>query len=972
LQSGSAVVTINPLPTATIGGTVAVCKDAASPNITFTGAGGTVPYTFTYTLNSGSHQTVSTTSGNSVTVAVPTGTAGIFTYALVSVRDGSSTACSQIQGGSATVTVNPLPTATIIGTTSVCRNGASPNITFTGSSGTAPYTFIYTINGGSNQTVSTTTGSSVTVSVPTGTAGTFTYSLVSVRDASSTSCLQLQSGSAVVTVNPLPTATISGTTAVCRNGSSPNITFTGAAGTAPYTFTYTINGGSGQTVTTSAGSSVTVSVPTIAAGTFTYALVSVRDASSTSCLQSQSGSVVVTVNPLPTATISGTAVVCEQSASPEITFTGASGTAPYTFIYRINGGSNQTITTSVGNSIKLSVPTSSPGIFTYSLVSVLDASSTLCSQPQAGSATVTVDAFPVAISGPGGNECDLNFKLNATPTFGTGIWTKTTGPGTAAFAPNANDPGATVTVSVYGTYTFTWTENNGTCTNSSTITVNFYRQPIANAGSGGNECDLNFKFSAVPSFGTGTWTIAGGPGTGIFSPGPTSPTATVTVSSYGTYQFRWTELNGTCSNSAVITVNFYEQPIANPGTGGNNCGQEFFLNAVPSVGTGTWTRTAGPGTAVFSPNPNTPDAMVTVSAYGVYTFTWTEVNGTCSNSASTNIDFILAPSAEAGTGGEECDLDFVFNAVQGTGTGTWTVLSGPGNAVFSPNANQSGAKVTVDQFGSYEFSWTEVNSTCKSSDIVSVVFRNIPAISAGKDTIICENSTVQLQATGVGSFLWDNATLLNDPAISNPVATPLVSTIFKVTLTDQFGCFNSDEVEVEVWNNPVADAGPDLVLEYLFETKLEAKDLSSNETGVWSITSGTGQFSDADSSKTIISGLKVGENIVLWNVTNGVCQAEDDYLIITVRDFVSPTSTLITPNNDGKNDYLILKGIETLGKTELIIFDRRGAQVYKSLDYNNDWDGIDYNGNPIPDDTYFYVLKSENGKSISGFFVIRR
>src|SRR5207248_172422 len=148
----------------------------------------------------------------------------------------SSTACSQTQTGSATIIVNPLPTATISGGTSVCQNSTSPVITFTGANGTAPYTITYKINGGTNQTVTTTSGNSVTVSVPTSTGGTFVYSLVSVQDGSSTACVQIQTGSATVVVNPLPTATISGATSVCQNSDSPDITFTGANGTEPYTF----------------------------------------------------------------------------------------------------------------------------------------------------------------------------------------------------------------------------------------------------------------------------------------------------------------------------------------------------------------------------------------------------------------------------------------------------------------------------------------------------------------------------------------------------------------------------------------------------------------------------------------------------------------------------------------------------------------------------------------------------------------
>ena len=129
-------------------------------------------------------------------------------------------------------------------------------------------------------------------------------------------------------------------------------------------------------------------------------------------------------------------------------------------------------------------------------------------------------------------------------------------------------------------------------------------------------------------------------------------------------------------------------------------------------------------------------------------------------------------------------------------------------------------------------------------------------------------------------------------------------------------------------------------------------------------------FADSEDAGTKVSRLSPGNNTLLWTVTNGVCPPANDYLEISVNDFVIPT--LITPNGDPYNEYFHLNGIEILGRTELIIFDRRGVRVYKNDSYNNDWNGVDYNGQPLPDDTYFYTIKSQNGKSFSGYLLIRR
>lgn len=129
-----------------------------------------------------------------------------------------------------------LPTATITGTATVCQNAPSPLITFTGSGGTAPYTFTYTVTGTpGNQTVVTTSGNSVTVQASSSIVGVFTYSLVSVKD--NTNATQNQTGTAIITVNAPPTVDFTFTNNNTCSGT--NIQFTSSVvGTGVYTYSW--------------------------------------------------------------------------------------------------------------------------------------------------------------------------------------------------------------------------------------------------------------------------------------------------------------------------------------------------------------------------------------------------------------------------------------------------------------------------------------------------------------------------------------------------------------------------------------------------------------------------------------------------------------------------------------------------------------------------------------------------------------
>ena len=92
------------------------------------------------------------------------------------------------------------------------------------------------------------------------------------------------------------------------------------------------------------------------------------EASLGNCSIGMEGSAAVMFNEPIHATISGNSEVCKNSPSPSVTFSATGGTSPYTFVYSLNGEPNQTTTTST-----VSVPTSTAGVFTYTLVSVTDA-----------------------------------------------------------------------------------------------------------------------------------------------------------------------------------------------------------------------------------------------------------------------------------------------------------------------------------------------------------------------------------------------------------------------------------------------------------------------------------------------------------------------------------------------------------------------------------------------------------------------
>ncbi len=137
------------------------------------------------------------------------------------------------------LTVIPAPMATVNGGGNCCQYGASPLIAFTASGGTVPYTFTYSINGGSNQTITTYgINNTAIVFAPTINLGTYVYNLVSVTDI--TGCQRTLNSAITVVVQPLPISVISGSNPVCA-GTTGNI-YTGNSAMASYAWSISGNG----------------------------------------------------------------------------------------------------------------------------------------------------------------------------------------------------------------------------------------------------------------------------------------------------------------------------------------------------------------------------------------------------------------------------------------------------------------------------------------------------------------------------------------------------------------------------------------------------------------------------------------------------------------------------------------------------------------------------------------------------------
>lgn len=566
----------------------------------------------------------------------------------------------------------------------------------------------------------------------------------------------------------------------------------------------------------------------------------------------------------------------------------------------------------------------------------------------------------------------------------TGTWTLIRYPGSATTTGNGTT--TTVTGIEPGTFYFTVTNSDG-CVSPASADFVINPQPVTPATPTAGtithpSCEIpagSVILGNLPS--TGTWTLTRMPG-GTTTTG-TGTSTTVSGLESGTWTFTVTNASGCTSGSTagivilpgpdvpgVPVIDTIIQPTCTSSTG------IVILTGLPA--SGTWTLTRYPDGATFLGSGIS--ATLTGLERGTYNFRVTNPDG-CTSGVSSNVVINQQPLTPAAPvpgaiTHPTCQVPGGTVVLSGLpASGAWILTRLPGSITTSG----TGQVTTVSGLETGMYNFYVTNAAGCSSPVSANVIINprpgpVPSVEITNPNPVCTPATVDITDPDItaGSTEGLTFTYWLDIIATVPYNTPAAATggTYYIKGTTPSGCSDIQPVTVSVYLMPDAHAGPDQVLDYQFTATMNADTPGEFSTGGWSVVSGEGNFADTNYAKTTVTNLAVGENILRWAVNNGVCPPALDYLTITVNDLIIPT--LITPNNDGLNDYFLLNGLELLGKTVLTVFDRRGVLVFESREYDNMWDGTDYNGNPLSDDTYFFLIEPENRIPVTGFIVIRR
>ena len=391
VASSVETITVRELPNATISGNATICE-GSSTNFTIT-VSNTFGQTFRlYYLIGSKLDSLEKTGDGTYTISTGVLTSTT-TITLLSIKQISGTPqCSQTLTGTITITVNELPRASFTSVpTSLCQ-GSAIQFTFDVSKvkTTQNWTMVFNVkapssSSGSNQ--STTGSGSGTYSVTSSTTvlpTTTTLALATITN-NSTGCSSTLTETKVINVDATTVGgTVSSSATVCSGSNSGTLSLTGNTGSV-VRWESSVNGGSTWSSITNTSSTLTYSNIT---QTTVYRAVVMNGV----CLSANSTSVTITVNELPTASVTSTTICAGTTAGLTVTVGNTYG-ASWTLTF-VEGSTTRTLSGTGNGSFTLTtnVLTSTTTIALKSIV--ITTGTVTCSNTLTGVGTVTVNDLP--------------------------------------------------------------------------------------------------------------------------------------------------------------------------------------------------------------------------------------------------------------------------------------------------------------------------------------------------------------------------------------------------------------------------------------------------------------------------------------------------------------------------------------------------------------------------------------------------
>lgn len=91
---------------------------------------------------------------------------------------------------------------------------------------------------------------------------------------------------------------------------------------------------------------------------------------------------------------------------------------------------------------------------------------------------------------------------------------------------------------------------------------------------------------------------------------------------------------------------------------------------------------------------------------------------------------------------------------------------------------------------------------CSDMDTLLLTVLPPAAANAGPDVSICLGDTIQLNGSGGLTYSWAPSSSLSNPSIANPLAFPLLTTTYTLTVQNAQGCTGTDQVTVSIDDSP--------------------------------------------------------------------------------------------------------------------------------------------------------------------------